>query len=167
MKENQYVVVVYVLFRRNFDGMLFRCIDSTKAQKVLEEFHEGICGGHVSPTTTTHKIMKDGYYWRTIFKDSCSKIRKCVSYQKNSRNMKKAAMSRQPIIIYKPFIQWGLDVIGQINPKSRKGHYYILTTTDYFTKWSEAISLKILILKNLSISPKTTFCQGSKSHRNS
>jgi hypothetical protein len=31
-----------------------------------------------------------------------------------------------------PFTQWGLDVIGPINPKSSKGHSYILTTTDYF-----------------------------------
>jgi hypothetical protein len=27
MKENQYVLVVEILFRRNFDGMLLRCID--------------------------------------------------------------------------------------------------------------------------------------------
>jgi hypothetical protein len=38
MKENQYVLVVEVLFHRNFDGMLLRCIDSTKSQKVLQEF---------------------------------------------------------------------------------------------------------------------------------
>jgi hypothetical protein len=35
-----------------------------------------------------------------------------------------------------------LDVIGPINPKSDKGHSYIITTNDYFTKWPEAIALK-------------------------
>jgi hypothetical protein len=44
MKANQYVLLVEVLFQRNFDGMLLICIDSTRAQKVLQEFHEGICG---------------------------------------------------------------------------------------------------------------------------
>jgi hypothetical protein len=39
MKENQYVLVAEILFRRNFDGMLLRCIDSMKSQKVLVEFH--------------------------------------------------------------------------------------------------------------------------------
>jgi hypothetical protein len=51
-------------------------------------------------------------------------------------------MSLQPIFVEKPFSQWGLDVIGTINPKSSKGHTYILTATDYFTKWPEAVALE-------------------------
>jgi hypothetical protein len=45
-------------------------------------------------------------------------------------------------MIEDPFTHWGLDVIGPINPKSNKGHSYILTATDYFTKWQEVVSLK-------------------------
>jgi transposase InsO family protein len=33
-------------------------------------------------------------------------------------------------------------VIGEIKPKSSKGHKYILVGIDYFTKWIEAIPLK-------------------------
>jgi hypothetical protein len=51
-------------------------------------------------------------------------------------------MPLKTIIVESPFTQWGLDVIGPINPKSSKGHSYIITTTDYFTKWPEAITLK-------------------------
>jgi hypothetical protein len=36
-----------------------------------------------------------------------------------------------------------MDMIGKINPPSSKGHQYILTIMDYFTKWVEAISMKI------------------------
>lgn len=35
-----------------------------------------------------------------------------------------------------------MDVIGPINPKSSRGHSYILTSTDYFTKWKEERALK-------------------------
>ena len=35
-----------------------------------------------------------------------------------------------------------LDFIGQINPPSSKGHRFMLVATDYFTKWTEAVSLK-------------------------
>jgi hypothetical protein len=56
--------------------------------------------------------------------------------------MKKYAMPLQPTSVEQPFSQWGLDVIGPINPKSRKGNLYILTTTDYFTKWPEEVALK-------------------------
>lgn len=38
-----------------------------------------------------------------------------------------------------PFRKWGLDFIGEINPPSIGQHKWILTTTNYFTKWVEAI----------------------------
>jgi hypothetical protein len=65
-----------------------------------------------------------------------------ASHVKFFRKMKKETMPLQPITIEEPFTQWGLYVIGPINPKSSKGHSYILTATDYFTKWKEAIALK-------------------------
>eukprot|EP00253_Pinus_taeda_P011791 PITA_11791 len=37
------------------------------------------------------------------------------------------------------FSDWGLDFIGEIHPASSGQHRWILTTTDYFTKWIEAI----------------------------
>jgi uncharacterized protein (DUF1919 family) len=43
--------------------------------------------------------------------------------------------------IDEPFQQWGLDIIGEINPNSSKQHKYILTTTDYFTRWIEVVLL--------------------------
>jgi hypothetical protein len=45
------------------------------------------------------------------------------------------------VTISRPFEQWGLDIIGEITPSSSKQHKYILTATDYFTKWAEAIPL--------------------------
>jgi hypothetical protein len=47
-----------------------------------------------------------------------------------------------PLVLIKTkaqFQQWGLDFIGEINPHSSAQHRWILTTTDYFTKWVEAI----------------------------
>jgi transposase InsO family protein len=42
-----------------------------------------------------------------------------------------------------PFHQWGLDIIGPINPTSSQRHKYIITVTDYFTRRSEAAPLKV------------------------
>ena len=44
-----------------------------------------------------------------------------------------------PISVEAPFQQWGLEFIGEIHPTSSAQHKWILTTTDYFTKWIEAI----------------------------
>ena len=43
------------------------------------------------------------------------------------------------ISVETPFQQWGLDFIGEINPISLGKRRWILTATDYFTKWVESI----------------------------
>ena len=35
-----------------------------------------------------------------------------------------------------------MNLIGKIYPASSKGHNFILVTTDYFTKWVEAVKVK-------------------------
>jgi transposase InsO family protein len=54
-----------------------------------------------------------------------------------------------PIIKPWPFRGWGMDMIGKINPPSSKGHQYILTIMDYFTKWVEAIPMKSVTSKDV------------------
>jgi hypothetical protein len=43
--------------------------------------------------------------------------------------------------MFRPFEQWGIYVIGEINTNSSKQHKYILETTYYFTIWSKVIPL--------------------------
>jgi transposase InsO family protein len=45
----------------------------------------------------------------------------------------------KPVVVSAPFQQWGLDFIGEIHPPSSGQHRWILTATDYFTKWIEAV----------------------------
>eukprot|EP00253_Pinus_taeda_P035993 PITA_35993 len=41
--------------------------------------------------------------------------------------------------LFADVFKWGLDFIDEIHPASSSQHRWILTTTDYFTKWIEAI----------------------------
>ena len=43
----------------------------------------------------------------------------------------------------------GMDMIGQINPPSSKGHQWVLAVTDYFTKWVEAIPMRSVATKDV------------------
>ena len=45
----------------------------------------------------------------------------------------------KPVQVEAPFQQWGLDIIREINTSSSGHHRWIMTTTDYFTKWIEAV----------------------------
>ncbi|XP_060216655.1 uncharacterized protein LOC132644114 [Lycium barbarum] len=46
-----------------------------------------------------------------------------------------------------PFVALGIDVIGPIEPAASNGHQFILVAIDYFTKWVEATSHKLVIKK--------------------
>jgi hypothetical protein len=90
------------------------------------------------------KCLRDGYYWPTLFRDAHDMAHKCATCQKAAGKVKKHAFPLQPVTVDQPFQQWGLDVIGPINPVSSLQHKYILTTMDYFTRWSESIPLRVV-----------------------
>ena len=54
-----------------------------------------------------------------------------------------------PIIKSWPFRGWGIDMIGQINPPSSKGHKFILVATDYFTKWVETVPYRKVTMQDV------------------
>eukprot|EP00253_Pinus_taeda_P024019 PITA_24019 len=62
--------------------------------------------------------------------------------QENSSIQKLQPLPLKPIEVSAPFQQWGLDFIGEIHLTSSGQHRWILTATDYFTKWIEAIPIR-------------------------
>jgi transposase InsO family protein len=71
--------------------------------------------------------------------DVCAKVRACIKCQKFSGKQQLKSLSLKLVVASGPFQQWGLDFIGEIHPASSGQHRWILTATDYFTKWIEAI----------------------------
>ena len=62
--------------------------------------------------------------------------------QRSGGRQAKATGPLKPVIISEPFEQWGIDIIEEIDPNSSLQHKYILTATDYFTRWVESILLR-------------------------
>ena len=46
LKSKQYELINDVLFRRNFDSVILRCLEKFEAEKVLQELHDGSTRGH-------------------------------------------------------------------------------------------------------------------------
>jgi transposase InsO family protein len=142
LKVSKYCIIHDGLRWRNPDGVILICVDEIESKKLLTEFHYGFCGGHFVAKTTTHKILKARYYWPTIFSDVHKMIRGCQQYQMFTGKQKLVVLPLKPVVVEAPFQQWGLDFIGQFKDNSSNGFSFVLTTTDYFTKWVEAIPIK-------------------------
>eukprot|EP00253_Pinus_taeda_P026666 PITA_26666 len=149
LKAKQYQLINDILFRMNYDFVLLRCLEKSEADKVLQELHDGPARGHYAGDATAHKILRAGYYCPTLSKDSHSYVRKCQVCQTTAGRQKKPSLPLQPVKIDQPFSQWGLDIIGEIVPRSSKQHRYIFTATDYFTKWVEEVPLKTANAENI------------------
>jgi hypothetical protein len=67
------------------------------------------------------------------------KVRACLECQLFVGKQKLSPLPLKPIKVEAPFQQWGHDFIREIHPPSSGQHQWILTATNYFTKWVESI----------------------------
>ncbi|RDY14345.1 hypothetical protein CR513_00593, partial [Mucuna pruriens] len=57
-----YLLSGSVLYKRNVDMTLLRCVDRQEAEQIIEEVHKGTFGTHASGHTLARKILHAGYY---------------------------------------------------------------------------------------------------------
>ena len=70
-----------------------------------------------------------------------SQVETCDQCQRNNKRLKKPTGSLHPIpVISKLWCQVGMDLVGPF-PETMRGNKYIVTLTDYFSKWAEAAPL--------------------------
>ena len=82
--------------------------------------------------------------------EDCFKYYKgCQACQRFGKIQMVPASVMNPIIKPWPFRGWAMDMIGQINPPSSKGHQWVLAVTDYFTKWVEAVPMRSVASKDV------------------
>ena len=129
-----------ILYKRNNDMVLLRCVDAKEAERILVEVHEGSFGTHANGHAMARKILRVGYYWLTMESDCCLHVRKCHKCQTFADNVNAPPMPLNILAAPWPFSMWGIDVIEAIEPKASNGHCFILVAIDYVTKWVEAAS---------------------------
>jgi len=67
-------------------------------------------------------------------KDYIEYVKKCHKCQIYADKIHAPAMPLHNLVLPWPFLMWGINVIGPINPKASNGHCFILVSIDYFTK---------------------------------
>uniref|UniRef100_A0AAZ1XXP6 Gypsy retrotransposon integrase-like protein 1 n=1 Tax=Oreochromis aureus TaxID=47969 RepID=A0AAZ1XXP6_OREAU len=109
------------------------------ARKIFHEFHSSPIGGH----TGTHKTLNavcSRFYWFGMTVDIKTWILECDQCQKVGKPLT-AVQPLQCIQVSEVWELIGIDLTGPL-PKTSSGFQYILTATDYFSKWVEAFPLK-------------------------
>ncbi|XP_048132952.1 uncharacterized protein LOC125314539, partial [Rhodamnia argentea] len=139
-----------ILYKRSFDSVLLRCVNSREANLIMKEIHEGECGPHMNGHLLAKKIMILRYYWMTIESDCNQHVRSCHQCRVYGDKINASPIELHQMSEPRPFCMWGIDMIGPINPKASNGHRFILVAIDYFTKWIEANSYANVTANNVA-----------------
>jgi hypothetical protein len=57
----KYCILNENLYWKDVGGILLNYLLKDEANKSLQEFHEGDCGGNLNWKTTANKILRDGF----------------------------------------------------------------------------------------------------------
>jgi len=126
---------------------LLRCVDAAEAVRLIEQIHAGVCGTHMNGLTLARKVLRAGYFWMTMENDYCKFVQKCHKCHVHGDLIQVPPHKLNAMSSPWPFVAWGMDVIGPIEPAASNGHRFILVAIDYFTKWVEAASYKSVTKK--------------------
>ncbi|KAL0456022.1 UNVERIFIED_CONTAM: hypothetical protein Slati_0941400 [Sesamum latifolium] len=104
------------LFKKSFTTPVLRCLNSEEAWEVMKEIHEGSCGNHTGGRSLATKILRNGYFWPTIQRDSIQMVRTCVKCQMHGNVHHAPAIEIEFTCPAWPFDHWGLNIIGPFPP---------------------------------------------------
>ena len=87
------------------------------------------------------KLQRAGYYWPTMQADAVRYAKSCKKCQMHENLIHAPRRELIPSTTHWPFQKWAFDLVRKIHPSSSTGPKFIITATEYFTKWVEAIPL--------------------------
>eukprot|EP00731_Ephydatia_muelleri_P000953 Em0001g953a len=114
--------------------------NQTEQHKIALACHADPISGHVGVKKTIARI-KERFTWKGLVEDVKNIVSTCDRCQKMNSKLTTATPELHPVPVQSPWFHLGMDFIGPISPVSSKGNLFILTISDYFTKWVEAVPL--------------------------
>ena len=143
------------------DGILFYVLDKktevSKTKKQIEEIHlclvvpkelrhdvltaahGDLTGGHYG-TQRTYTSMRLKYFWKGMYQDCKNWVLSCTSCNQRKNPVKPLKAELQPLPPVMTNERWAMDIVTL--PRTERGNRYVLTFTEYNTRFVEAFPLK-------------------------
>ena len=83
--------------------MIRKCVREDEIIEILKACHDEPCGGHFADKRTTYKVLKLGYYWPSIFKDSRAYVKRYGTRQRIGRLVASDEIPLKPQVLIEPF----------------------------------------------------------------
>jgi len=108
--------------------------------EALRQCHAGVTAGHFGIRKTLDQVRRRFYWptWKEDTKRFCRSCPECTEYHRGK--LAKQGLLK-PVLPGAPYERWYIDLTGP-HPKSERGHLWILTCMESFTKWTEAFPLR-------------------------
>ena len=128
-----------VIYRQTPEGVDQLVIPKAKREEFMRLAHTGVTGGHLGVRRTRWQVRRRAYWvgWSGDVKRFCQRCSPCSQYR---RGLPPRQGPLQPLPCGEPWERLSIDITGP-HPRSRRGHVYILTVMDGFTKFVEAIPM--------------------------
>nr|KYP48747.1 Transposon Ty3-G Gag-Pol polyprotein [Cajanus cajan] len=119
-----YVMLNNELYKKGFDGILFKCLGNHESYIAMVEVHEGICGAHQAGEKMKWTLSRKGFYWPTMIKNCIEFAKSCEECQRHGPIQRVPTSELHSIIKPWPFRGWAIDVIGQIHLRNSSNNYH-------------------------------------------
>ena len=134
-----------VVYRVSFDkvgrpnGLQLLTPTSLRCE-IIDCVHTGLTGSHIGVARTMAQLSRRSWWtgWRADVRRQLKRCSRCSRY---FRGTLPRQGQLQPTRVGDVFERLSIDLTGP-HPKSRRGHVYILTVVDPFSKWCECIALR-------------------------
>ncbi|XP_048605046.1 uncharacterized protein LOC106442714 [Brassica napus] len=126
----------YLLTKK--DAKPRRCVPEADIPGILCHCHGSSYAGHFATFKTVFKILQEGFWWPTMFRDAHTYIARCDACQRLGNISKRNEMPQNYILEVEVFDCWGVDFMGPFPPSFK--NEYILVAVDYVSKWVEAVA---------------------------
>ena len=104
VRASRFVLIKDVLYKRGFSRPYLRFLSHSEAEYVMKEVHKGIYGNHSGAQSLVHKLIRAGYYWPTMFKDTQSYVKACDKCQRFSNLIRQPSKELSPMTAPWPFV---------------------------------------------------------------